>query len=790
MKRRDGLSLIIWLGLIAWSSSFSSLQAQTRTGNIRGQVTSMTNFSPLEGVEVRLINTDPVLSTQTDARGQFEFIGIPVGRYDLMFSATGYEKAIRPGLLLNAFKELIVDLKLETTLYELDEVELSPIKEKGLPNNEMATVSALSFDVEETRKFAGGLDDPARLAANLPGVAPNPFISDNMISIRGNSPRGLIYRVEGIDIPNPTHFARIGSSGGSFSIFSLQVLDNSDFFVGAFPAEYGNATSGVFDIKFRTGNNRQREFALQAGVLGVDLAAEGPFKEGGEASYLVNYRFATFNLVNAVISYATLPTYQDLAFKLHLPTKNAGTFGIFGIGGMSQRLNPAVEDSALWEADLDRFRNVLASDMGALGITHKIAIGRKSLWQSALVASAAKLVDNKEYLDDELAFFQRDKNEYTRQPLTFTTSIRHSFSERHTNKTGLILTSTYHDYLSQKFDYVQDRLFTQADEAGRTQMVQAYSQSRFRLSPRLTANLGVHFLYYDLNEGMSIEPRVGIGYQLNARQHLSVGYGLHSRTEHFATYMTRFEEENGALSLPNQNLDFIRTHHFVLGYRHSISDRLKFRSEIYYQSLFNVPVEVNGTYSVLNIDELDELRVFDNSGTARNYGIDLGLEQYSQKGMYYMLNLSLFDSRYTDGQGQEHQTAFNYQYKANVLGGKEFKIGKKKGLNKRLGLNGTLTAIGGERYTPIDLIASREARETIRDESQPYTGQEKPLFIFDFTLTIQNNKEKYTGIWAIQLKNMFSNRVPEYREYDALLDQEVFQAGASILPVLSYKVEF
>ena len=769
----------------------SFLPAQSLTGSIRGEVKDRVAELPIQEVRITLPGIDSLIyTTHTDDNGEFVLNNIPVGRHEVSFEKEGYHLLIKPGVLVTSSRENALVILMEENLYEIDEVTLVPDRDKGRALNDMASVSALSFEVEETRKFAGGLDDPTRLAGNLPGVVSTPFISENSISIRGNSPRGMLYRLEGVDIPNPNHFARIGGSTGTFTIFSNQLLTNSDFFTGAFPAEYGNATAGVFDIRFRDGNYRKREFALQAGVLGVDLAAEGPLKKGGKSSYLVNYRYSTFGLANLFVGYLTLPTYQDLSFKVHLPTDNGGTFDIFGIGGTSVRIREAEADSSLWERDLDRFENVLSSDMAALGVSHKILVGSKSVLKSVLVGSFASMKDNKDYLEDNLEFRLRERNLYQQQPITFTSSLTSQFSSFYTNKSGIIYTTTRHDYLSRKYDYKEERLWTRANEQGRTHRFQAYTQSKIRLGSKITANAGVHFLYYDLNDKYSVEPRVGISYQPRPRHTLSAGYGLHSRTEGFATYMTRFPEAADSSLRPNQNLDFIKTHHLVLGYRGLISDYLKLRVEGYYQYLFNVPVEVGGFYSVVNIDELNQLRILENLGTSTNIGVDIGLERFTRKGAYYMINGSFFDSKYTDAFGNERSTAFDIGYKVNILVGKEWKMGKKKGYNSTMGLNGTLSTFGGQRYTPIDLLASSEARETVFQENRFYELQENPLYIFDFTFTYRINRPKYTGTWAIQIKNLFSSSIPEYREYDALLEQEVALRGAAVLPIISYKVEF
>ncbi|GAB4406136.1 MAG: carboxypeptidase-like regulatory domain-containing protein [Bacteroidia bacterium] len=782
-------SFIRWGLLAALLALCVGASGQSLSGTLRGQITDRQSGQPLAGVQVELLTAPSLGSAKSDAEGFFRWDRVPVGRHDVQFLLGGYRPFLQTGVLVSTAKEAVVEVRMDIRLYEAAEVLLTPETPRGTPRNAMASVSALSFEIEETRKFAGGLDDPTRLAANFPGVIAAPFTSENFISVRGNSSRGLLYRVEGVDIPNPNHFARIGGSGGTFTIFSNQVLTNSDFFIGAFPAEYGNATAGVFDVQFRNGNNERREYAFQAGVLGFDFAAEGPFSANSKASYLINYRFATLNLAKYLINYTSVPTYSDLSFKLNFPTRKAGTFGVFGMGGLSNRLRGAEEDSSLWEGDLDRFELLLRSDIGVAGITHSYLLGGRSILKSALVGSYSVAQDNRRYFEDDATYRTREIREYTRQPITFTTSLQHHFSDRITTKTGLILTRTAHDYTAIDYDYVAGRDFTLADEAGQTFTAQAYAQAQLRATDRFTVNAGLHYLYFDLNGRQSVEPRLGLSYQLDPRQKLSFGYGLHSQVEHWATYMTRLEG-SGDYSLPNLNLDFARSHHFVLGYQAMLNDHMHFRAETYYQRLYQVPVEITGTYSVLNIDELNQLRILTNGGTGRNYGLDLGLERFSRHGFYYMLNGSIFNSTYTDVEGVRHSTAYNTGYKANFLLGKEYRTGRRKGLNNLLGFNGTLSLIGGQRYTPLDIERSRLARETVLDERYPWTEQDQPLLIFDFSMNIHRNHPRYTGIWALQIKNMLQSAPAEYREWDALLDQPITLRGAGLLPVLSYKIQF
>ena len=158
----------------------------------------------------------------------------------------------------------------------LKEVVVTAKKDKSEVLNEMALVSARSFTVDETKRFAGSFNDPARMVASYAGVQSNAEGS-NEIVVRGNSSRGILWRLEGVEIPNPNHFADEGSTGGPINALNSNMLSDSDFFTGAFAPEYGNALSGIFDMKLRTGNNEQREYTFTASTLGLDFTAEGTF---------------------------------------------------------------------------------------------------------------------------------------------------------------------------------------------------------------------------------------------------------------------------------------------------------------------------------------------------------------------------------------------------------------------------------------------------------------------------------------------------------------------------------
>ncbi|MGI9544960.1 MAG: carboxypeptidase-like regulatory domain-containing protein, partial [Cyclobacteriaceae bacterium] len=244
--------------------------AQNLTQTVRGKVVDTQSKSPVIGANVIIVGSDPIQGGVSDTEGNFRIPNVSIGRHNIRVTYIGYEDLVIPELLVGSGKEVVMNINLTESIIKMEELVIK--QEKGKPLNEVATVSALSFSVEETSRYAATFDDPARAALSFAGVRGGGDDVLNEIVIRGNSPRGLLWQIEGIEVPNPNHFAEEGSSAGGISMLSSSVLSNSDFLTGAFPAEYGNALSGVFDIQLRNGNNEKREYAVQAGLLGIALA--------------------------------------------------------------------------------------------------------------------------------------------------------------------------------------------------------------------------------------------------------------------------------------------------------------------------------------------------------------------------------------------------------------------------------------------------------------------------------------------------------------------------------------
>lgn len=756
------------------------MKTEKTTQTVRGVVRDANSGEPLPYITV-LIN-EKGNGAVTDSLGRFRIANVPIGRYNLQVSSVGYEPLIVREQLLTSAKEGYNEIALHEKVLNLDEVVVRPAVNKEQPLNTMALAGARMFSVEETNRFAGGFDDPARLVSSFAGVAGN--LATNSISVHGNSPQFLQWRLEGIEIPNPTHFADMsGLGGGIFTALSSQVMGNSDFFNGAFPAEYGNALSGVFDMSMRNGNNQKHEHTVQLGLLGLDLASEGPLSRKNGSSYIVNYRYSTTGLVSGLVGDLNLK-YQDLSFKLNFPTRKAGTFSIWGLGLLDNNTAKPLEEKD-WTnyADKQDIKTDLAKLAG--GVNHKIFLGKGTYLKSSLAATYSQTQQDVKMLENNLFkpivdIHNGDWN------LVFNSYINKKFSSRHTNRTGITVTGLLYD-LDYKLSETLVPNISPIEQIvkgnGSSMMVSAYSNSIFNITDKLSANVGLTAQLFTLNNNWTVEPRIGLKYKVAPNHTLSAAYGLHSRRERLDYY---FVKVNG--KEVNKDLDFAKSHHFVLSYDWRISNNIHLKVEPYYQSLYNIPVEAGTSFSIINYDLYYLDRALVNKGKGRNYGVDITLERYLDKGYYWLLSGSIFDSEYTGGDGVWRDTRYNRGYIINGLIGKEWMIGKRK--QNVFSANLRLSYQGGDRFTPVDIIASEGKHDIVFDETRAFSSQFPAALTSDITVSYKINKRKTSHEFALKVLNIGGYTGQYGYIYNDKLQAVEKLSVTGIVPNISYKIQF
>lgn len=773
------------------------LNAQQGAAVIRGQVLDKDSRYPIIGATVSVPGSNPVIGTATDENGYFK-LNVPIGRVSLRVSYIGYKDGGVNDVLALSGKETQLTIELEEKVSELNEVVITE-KKNGEARNEFAIISARSFDVEQTGRFSGNRNDPSRMASNFAGVS-GANDARNDIIIRGNSPMGMLWRLEGIDIPSPNHFAAFGSTGGPVSMLNNNTLSRGDFMTSAFPAEYGNALSGVFDLGLRNGNKDKYEFMAQIGFNGIEAGAEGPFaKKKSQASWLVNYRYSTlafFKLLKANFGTGTaVPQYQDLTFKVDVPTKKAGVFRFWGLGGLSSiellgsRVDLSKPQNNLYgNENIDLYNKV---QTGMAGFSHTYFFNSKTYYKLMLAAThQTQLADIDSINPDNRSEIIRTnkvrlrQNKYTAHLMSNT-----KIDSRNTVTEG-VMVNIYDLRFADSVLYFNQFIPVKAG-SGISALVEAYVMWKHKFTEKLSLNAGMHAQYFSLSKSFTPEPRLGFKYQFRENQSVSIGYGLHNQIQPLPTYYNYEVTAGGSTTLTNKKMDFTRSQHLVLGYDLSFLKDFRIKAEAYVQYIDRVPVEKkSSSFSMLNAGAdfatPNNINLL-NNGKGFNYGLELTMEKFFSKGYYFLVTASVFQSKYTGSDNVWRNTAFNGLYVVNALGGYEYRFGGKKDkVNKRhtVAIDTKLTGAGGRYYTPIDLAASDAANAEVRIDSKAYTEKYPDYFRWDLKISYRISMKRVTQEFSTDFQNVANIKNIFRKVYNPRTNSlnNEYQQGLFILP--------
>jgi len=788
------IRLLILL-LIAITTN-DTLIAQAAAQVIRGNIFDKQSLLTLPGANVLILGSDPLKGASTSVEGNFRITGVQPGRYDLQVSYLGYKPVIIANVVVTSGKEAVLEIGMEEDINSLKEVVVSGVK-KHETINQMAVVSARSFSMEEVNRYAGGRSDPSRLVSNFAGVS-TPNDSRNDIVIRGNSPMGVLYRIEGLNVPNPNHFVTLGTTGGPVSALNPNVLGNSDFFTSAFPADYGNANAGVFDLRFRNGNTEKREHMIQFGMLtGLEAMSEGPFVNGGKASYLVAYRYSFTGLAqNLGISIGTsaTPKYQDLTFKVNSGNTKLGQFTLFGLGGISniEFINNLIDSTDIYSMPgQDAYSN---SKIGVVGLKHFIRLSDKIYWKSV----AGITYSESGYALDTVNELQ----EATRVRESSAKEVRYginSFLDYKVNAKLMIKGGIQCDLLRLNLR-LQDRRYSNEwvniwQYRGFTSLLAAYAESKFRISEKFTLDAGLRSQLLTLNNSISFEPRLGLKYHVNPKITLAVGFGHHSQMQPLSVYYYRNQLPDYSYDESNRELDFTNSLQYVASFETRPFSDWRFKTEVYYQHIYNVPVSLSpNSFSMLNEGASfapTEQGDLANSGTGKNYGLELTVEKFFSHGYYALATGSVYQSNYTPSDNIERNTAFNGNFVYNILGGKEFRVGRSK--RHSVSLDIRFSHAGGRYYTPIDLEASKqEGKEVLMSDGFAFSERYPDFIRLDFKagFTYNSSKSRFSQTFYLDIQNVTGHQNIFAQQYNPVTSQvnTLYQIG--FYPNFVYRIQF
>ena len=818
MKANKNIKLVI--SLISLFILNGLIYSQNNSQTIRGVVTDRDSKFPIPGVNIMIIDSG-YIGTTTNQNGEFVLENIPIGRHSIQCSFIGYKSSVNSNVLVGSGKEVVLNIEMEESAIALDEIVVKVKTEKDKTLNEMSVISARTFTVEETGKYAGSLNDPGRMALSFAGVSGGGNDATNEIVIRGNSPRGMLWQIEGMPVANPNHFGEEGQTGGGVCLLSNNLLDNSDFMTGAWSPGYGNALSGVFDIQLRNGNNRNHEGSFQLSTLGIDAALEGPIKKNWNGSYLINYRYSTFGLLEKCGVYVFdeadgVPSYQDLSFNFFLPSKKLGVFSLWGIMGKSElESQNIIEMKSTSEGieynDLDNSRDLSKADVGIFGLTNKYFIGKKSYLKTGLSVSASDLHNEEDGRSEPLVAISEidleEKDVFKKRLFVFTSHYNVKFNSKHTFRAGI--TGTYINYNAFRVEYnfEQQALETEIDDTGNSYLIQPFISSKYKFSNILVLVAGLHSMYYNQSRKYALEPRLALSWQFSRKHSVGLGYGLHSQLQPLSLYVYRDPKTQERI---NKNLDFSKARHYVLSYNYLITDDLRLKTDIYYQQLYSIPVAKGvesefsdrlNSYSSINYSDAIDYIPLQNKGKGTNYGVEFTLEEFFSNNWYCLITTSLYESKYTAIDNVERNTRYNGNYATNILAGKEIEFSNKN----ILGFNARIIASGGKQYTPVigivgvtdengDAITDFKGDQVfspVYDYANAFSKSLDDYLRLDVSASYRINLNKVAHIISIDIQNA-TNRENIWRVdgYDTEEMKYKNDHQAGLIPVLKYRLEF
>jgi hypothetical protein len=776
------------LCLIVWLFNCFITNAQHYVQEIRGIVSDAHTGISLPGATVILQSGESSRGVSTDAEGYFSFEEIAVGRHSISISYIGYKPHEISNFSLGTGKEVIFDVKLEESVTQLEVFEVKYKVNKQAPINQMTMVSSRMFTIEETERYAGSVGDPARMASNFAGVN---SLNDqsNTIVIRGNTPFGMLWMLEGIDIPNPTHFGPMGGTGGAISMLNNNTLNNSDFLTGAFPAQYNNALSGVFDLSLRQGNTNKYEFLGQMAFNGFEAGVEGPVSRKNNTSFLANFRYLTMSVLEKFVGLgkvglAVVPHYRDFSGKAVVYRGKSGIVSVFGVGGTNHiGLDEDGNNPDKWLHKIVGQEMQLKASSGVAGISHVVNPNPKTRLETIL----AYTFSTYQFWSDTLTQINpepKPQQRHSDSEKSIALSIRHTYkmSAKNIFSSGMYAQPMRFKFVDSIYNTSLNAFRTINNLEGNYTLGKAFIQWKHNFSDHTSIVSGANFMYFSAAGKPSLEPRLAFRWGFRPRQALSFATGLHS---HLAPRLFYIYEED--------KLEFTRSLHLVAGYDWMIASETRLKLESYYQHHFNVPVtaDIPG-WSLLNygsdwIDYIIPLKNLTNKGSGENYGLELTLEKFLSKGYYYLVTASLYQARYKGYDGIERNSVFNGNFILNALAGKEFTLKEKNVFS----LDAKVVWAGSNRFLPFSSQQISEYHHIrIDDWDNAYNQRMKDFFRINLRFGYRINLFKASHEIALDIYNLTNHKNIFLEYFDSITGETQTYYQFSFLPILLYRVQF
>jgi len=682
----------------------------TRPGAIGGVVVSAISQRPLPGAALSVEGGGP--ATTADGEGRFLLTAVAEGTHRLLVTHQGFLPALVTGVVVAPGRETPLEVRLQDEVRIQENVSVSPSAfEKPLE----LTNSATLMSYEEVRRAPGALADIGRMVQAMPGLGARDDQRNDIVA-RGGSPSENLTLVDGVEVPNLSHFGGQGASGGPITMLNSQLISDTRFLAGGFPSEYGNRLSSVLDVNLREGSRRKTQFEVDLGMAGAGVVLEGPL--GSKGSWLFSGRRSYIDLIADAYGLTSIPQYANYQAKASYETGTSGRLALISLGGWDSI-------GFAYDASDTEDPNTITGESSGWRIVNGLS-WRQLIGSKAVATLAASHGTNR--YDGEAFDQQRDgalvqRNRSTEQELTLRGDLSFSTpggalklgasAKRFAADTQIALPIGNENPFSTEPDARLDAV--DLDTTLDAWQPGGYVQAAQRLGRRLTLNVGTRLDRFAITDDSEWSPNAGLVLHVRGDLDLSASAGRY----HQLPTLLFFQTWPG-----NAVLQPIRADHLVAGIELRPAGDTRITVEAYEKRYERYPVSQELPFiTMADAGEQYEISTLVSQLASQGEGRSRGLELFAQKKiggrLWGQISYALSKTEQRALDGAWRPGSFDLPHVLSVVAGTS--------LTRRLEMSGKFTYTSGRPTTPILMEESIEQNRLILDADR-YNGERAPAY--------------------------------------------------------------
>lgn len=665
--------------------------------SVHGRVYDVANNQGLPFVNIVVSGT--TIGTITDENGRYHLSGFEPGFIRLEVSYVGYENVISSEVEVSNSKSAYLDIALEKSTTELNEIMVSATLFR---KTEESPLSLKNIGISEIENSPGANRDISKVIQSFPGVQSTPSFRNDII-IRGGGPSESRFFLDGVEVPNINHFATQGASGGPVGIINADLLREVNYFSGAFPANRGNALSGVFEFYQVDGNSDRFQAQASVGASEISGTIDGPL--GENTTYIFSARRSYLQLLFSVLELPFLPTFNDFQFKVKTKLDSRNELLFIGLGAIDKfALNLDIKDPD--EQQQSILASIPENDQWSYtaGVVYKHYRdnGNESivLSRSHLNNSAVKYLDN-------------DESSEANKTLDYISEeIENKLRYEHTARFGNVKLNfganfdlvKYTNSTQQKRFYSDEVLDVNFNTDINVLKWGIFGQvSNQLLNERLTLSLGIRMDANNYSSSMQslfdqISPRLSASYQLAPQWSVNFNAGRYFQ---LPPYTALGYKQNGELINRSNGLKYIQADHLIAGLEFQPKQNIVFTLEGFLKKYDDYPFSVNDSVSLANLGA--DFGVIGNEevrsvSEGRAYGVEFQTRISSSRKFSLNLSYTWVRSEFEDKNGKMLVSSWDSRHVLVLTSSKKLKRDWRIGARWRF--------VGGLPYTPYDMERS------------------------------------------------------------------------------------